>query len=208
MSISHILTRDENIYTSQQITNLASVKYVSKGIEIRSNFYASAAFVPPVPFPNPLPTIYTSFTGITSGNVANGRFVQVVYTKVNNIVTIKFEAFSSEQTDADAGTPHSQLHSTGTPARYQLTLNAVDDRLRNQIINDISTTNPRTGVKVPLELDLTGIGIATGNVIVKLRITGAGVLEFIRVDGANFADPSTVTLGGVSFVSGNSDIVY
>jgi len=213
MSISHILTRNSDLYTTKVISPYASENFVSKGIELRSAaYYASVAFVPPAPpYDNPFTTpVVVGITNILSGDDADGRFLQVVYTKVDNVVTIKFEAFSSQETNADAATPHSNFHNTGAAAAsFLLTFDALDARLRAQIINDISVINPRTKALVPLQVELTGIGTSSINptIPIKLRITAAGNFEFLRLDNDPIGAAAIITLGGVSFVSSNSTIV-
>lgn len=203
MSISLLLGKQSSQYST--LPESAYKTYIPGGVQYKSQYYSNGALVPPAPGPGVTPpTVLNGLTNIVGGNVANSRFVRVLYTKIGTQVTIKLEAYGGST--AGFGDLHSQIYSTGG-VDLTLTFDALDDGLKNQIINDITQTNPTTSVSAPLVINLIGICGSTTDGLSYLRITAAGNFEILKLAVGNYTANNIQELGAVSFVAANNLIL-
>jgi len=199
MSISNLLGKQ----SSQYILNESHYKkYTPGGVEYTSHFYATAGPAPPVPALG----ILAGLTNVIGGDDAEGRFVRLRYTKIGFNVTIRFEAFQT--LTANIGNPIKNMH-TLAAAVITLTLDAVDQPLLDQILNDLKRTNPVSGVSAPVEILLPAIcaNLTVADQIDVLKISNAGLLTISRTSGVAIAEGNQLELGSVSFVCSNNTIL-
>ncbi len=201
MSVSNLLGKQSPQYSA--LSETAYKTYVPGGVKYVSRFYATAGPAPPVPALGILPGL----ANVIGGNVNEGRFVRLIYTKVGFNVTIRFEAFKT--LTADVGNPIKDIHVLADGRNVSLTLNALDQQLLDQIINDIGRRNPIDGVVTPVEILLPGISsnLTVADQINVLRISNVGLLAIERTSGGNLLADNDLELGAASFVSENNIIL-
>lgn len=199
MSISNLLGKQ----SSQFVLNESHYKkYTPGGVEYTSHFYATEEPDPPVPALG----ILAGLTNVTGGDAGQGRFVRLRYTKVGFNVTMRFEAFQT--LTANIGKPIKNMHALAD-AIITLTLDAVDQPLLDQILNDLKRTNPVSGVSAPVEILLPAIcaNLSVADQIDVLKISDAGLLTISRTSGGALAAGNQLELGAVSFVCSNNTIL-
>lgn len=199
MSISNLLGKQSSQYI---LTETPFKKYIPGGVEYTSHFYATAGPAPPVPALG----ILAGLTNVIGGNVAEGRFVRLRYTKIGFNVTVRLEAFQT--LTANVGNPIKDIR-TLAAAVITLTLDAVDQPLLDQILNDLKRTNPVSGVSAPVEILLPSIcsNLTVADQIDVLKISNAGLLTISKTNGAAIDVNNDLELGSVSFVCSNNTIL-